>query len=93
VVEETFGVDSVQITPWLGDLSAQQSARLTPSARLTIGKRISDRVYLTYSRALNASTRDQIVLLEYNQSDRLAWIVSQNEDQTYAVDVFVRRVF
>lgn len=93
VVEETFGVDSVQITPWLGDLSAQQSARLTPSARLTIGKRISDRAYLTYSRALNASTRDQIVLLEYNQSDRLAWIVSQNEDQTYAVDVLVRRVF
>lgn len=93
VVEDTFGVDSVQITPWLGDLSAQQSARLNPSARLTIGKRISDRAYLTYSRALNASTRDQIILLEYNQSDRLAWIVSQNEDRTYAVDVLVRRVF
>jgi autotransporter translocation and assembly factor TamB len=93
VVEETFGVDSVQITPLLSDMSAQESSRITPSARLTVGKRISDRVYLTYSRALNASTRDEIILLEFNQSDRLAWVVSQNEDRTYAVDVRVRRVF
>jgi translocation and assembly module TamB len=93
VVEEAIGVDSVQITPLLSDLSAQESSRLTPSARLTVGKRISDRVYLTYSRALNATTRDEIILLEFNQSDRLSWIVSQNEDRTYALDVRVRRVF
>jgi autotransporter translocation and assembly factor TamB len=93
VVEDAFRVDTVQITPLLSDMSAQESSRITPSARLTVGKRISDRVYLTYSRALNASTRDEIILLEFNQSDRLAWIVSQNEDRTYAVDVRVRRVF
>ena len=55
-----------------------------------LGKRISDRLYLTYSRALSASSRDQIILLEYNQSDRFSWIVSQNEDRTYAVDVRVQ---
>ena len=38
VVEEAFGVDSVLITPSLSDPSSQQSSRLNPTARLTIGK-------------------------------------------------------
>ena len=63
VVEEAFGVDTFQLTPSLVDPNAQ-SARLDPAARLTIGKRLSDRVYLTYSRSLSSSTRDQIILLE-----------------------------
>jgi len=92
-VEQAFGVDTVQITPSLGDQSAQQSARLNPGARLTIGKRISERAYLTFSRALSATNRDQIILLEFNQTDRLAWIVSRNEDSTYAVDFRVRHTF
>jgi translocation and assembly module TamB len=91
VVEQTFGVDTFQLTPTLIDPT--QSARFNPSARLTIGKRISDRVYLTFSRSLTASTRDQIILLEYDQNERLSWVLSQNEDQTYALDVRVRRVF
>ena len=66
---------------------------LDPAARLTIGKRLSDRVYLTYSRSLSSSTRDQIILLEYDQTDRFSWILSRNEDQTYALDVRVRHVF
>jgi hypothetical protein len=93
VVEQAFGVDTVVITPSLSDPSSQQSSRLNPTARLTIGKRISDRLFLTYSRALATSTRDQIILLEYDQSDRLAWIVSQNEDRTYALDFRVRHSF
>ena len=93
VVRKTFGVDSVQITPSLGDLSSLQSSRLNPTARLTIGKRISDRVFLTYAQPLPSSRPEQLVLVEYNQSDRLAWIVSRNEDDTYALDVRVRHVF
>ena len=92
VVEEAFGVDTFQLTPSLVDPNAQ-SARLDPAARLTIGKRLSDRVYLTYSRSLSSSTRDQIILLEYDQTDRFSWILSRNEDQTYALDVRVRHVF
>ena len=92
VVEQTFGVDTFQLTPMLADPS-QQSTRFAPGARLTIGKRISDRVYVTYSRGLSATGRDQIILLEYDQSDRLSWILTQNEDKTYALDVRVRRVF
>jgi TamB, inner membrane protein subunit of TAM complex len=93
VVRKTFGVDSVQITPSLGDLSNLQSARLNPTARLTIGKRISDRVFLTYAQPLTSARAEQLVLIEYLQSDRLAWIVSRNEDDTYALDVRVRHVF
>jgi translocation and assembly module TamB len=93
VVERTLGVDTVQISPSLGDVSALQSARLNPSARFTIGKRLSERLYLTYARALSTSSRDQIILIEYDQSDRLSWIVSQNEDRTFALDVRVRHVF
>jgi autotransporter translocation and assembly factor TamB len=92
VVEQTIGIDTFQITPMLSDPS-QQSTRFSPGARLTIGKRISDRVYVTYSRSLSSTARDQIIQLEYDQSDRLSWILTQNEDKTYAFEVRVRRVF
>jgi translocation and assembly module TamB len=91
-VEQTFGIDTFQITPSVSDVY-QQSSRFEAGARLTIGKRLSDRVYLTYSRSLTSTTRDQIVLLEYDQNDRLSWILSRNEDRTYALDVRVRHVF
>lgn len=93
VVQQTLPVDTFQITPSLGDLSAQQAARINPTARLTVGKRLSERVYLVFSRALSAEARDQIVLLEYTHSDRFSWVVSQNEDRTYAIDFRVRHVF
>lgn len=94
VVEQTFGVDTFQITPLLTD-PYQQSSRLSvnPSARVTIGKRISDRVYLTYARSLSSSERDEIILLEYDQSDQLGWVLSQNEDRTYALEVRRRHLF
>lgn len=92
VAEQALGVDSVQITPSLANFG-QQSSRLNPGARLTIGKRISERVYLTFAQLLTSEQRDQLILLEFTQSDRLSWIVSQNEDDTYAIDVRVRHVF
>jgi hypothetical protein len=94
VVEQTFGVDTFQITPLLMD-PYQDTSRLTvnPAARVTIGKRISDRVYLTYARSLSSSRLDEIILLEYDQSDRLGWVLSQNEDRTYALEVRRRHVF
>jgi len=91
-VEQTFGVDTFQLIPSLVDPNAQ-SARLDPGARLTIGKRLSERIYVTYARTLSSSTRDQIVLLEYDQTDRFSWVFSRNEDRTYALEVRVRHVF
>ena len=91
VVEETFGVDTFQVTPLVSD-PTQQSSRFTPSARLTIGKRISNRAYLTFSRSISTSS-DQIILLEYDQSDRISWILTRNEDDSYALDIRVRKQF
>ncbi len=93
VVEESFGVDTFQITPSLVDPSAQQSAQLLPTARLLIGKRISNRAHVTLSRTLTGANQDIIVVLEYDQNDRLSWILSQNEDRTYALDFRVRHAF
>ena len=94
VVEQTFGVDTFQLTPSFIDPFGQQTSRLNPTARLTIGKRVSDRVYLTFSRSLGTTINDQIVLLEYEATDRLSWIFSRNEDQqTYAIEFRVRQSF
>ena len=93
VVEQTFGLDTFQLTPSLIDPYGQQTSRLNPTARVTIGKRISDRAYLTFSRSLGSIQNDQIVLLEYEASDRLSWVLSRNEDQSYALEFRVRHVF
>jgi hypothetical protein len=62
---------------------------------VTIGQRISSRVYVTYSRTLGASGLDEaeILLVEYEQSDRISWVLSRNEDRTFALDFRVRYVF
>ncbi len=93
VVQDSFGVDTFQITPSLGDPSSRQSAELNPTARMLIGKRISDRTHITLSRAVSGANRDLLVVLEHDQSDRLTWILSQNEDRTYALDFRVRHAF
>ena len=93
VVEESFGVDTFQIKPSFGDPSSQQSAQLNPTARVLIGKRIAGRAHLTLSRALSGANSDLLVVLEIDQSDRLSWILSQNEDLTYALDFRVRHAF
>ena len=95
VVEQTFGVDTFQLSPSLVDANPQSTSttRVNPSARVTIGKQLSERVYLTFSRSLSSSINDQILLLEYDESDRFSWILSRNEDQTYAIEVRVRHIF
>jgi hypothetical protein len=96
VVEEAFGVDTFQLTPSFinPDQETTQTSRLNPTARLTIGKRISDRVYLTFSRSLASVINDQILLLEYDATERWSWILSRNEDrQTYALEFRVRHAF
>lgn len=94
VVEQAFGVSTFQLTPSFVDPNGTQASRINPTARVTIGKRISDRVYLTFSRSVGTNI-DQIVLLEIDQSDRVSWILSRNteDSQTYALEFRVRRVF
>ena len=90
-VEQTLGFDTVQITPFF---SGSVGDVLTPSARLIIGKRLSNRAYVTFARALGGNVvRDQSIVLEYDQSDRLGWVLTQTGDHTFAVDFRVRRSF
>jgi hypothetical protein len=91
-VEQALGFDTFQLTTTLLDPSIQ-SARLDPAARVLVGKRLTESIYLTYSRSLSSSTRNQLILLEINQTDQLSWILSRNEDGTYALDLRVRRTF
>jgi hypothetical protein len=88
-VEQTFGVDLVQLSPSLGTANDP----LTPTARLTIGKRLSNRAYLTYAQALGTSNRDQIIILEYDQNERVGWVLTQNGAWQFSVDFRVRRAF
>jgi hypothetical protein len=89
-VEQSLGVDTVQISPSLGT----ETDPLTPTARLILGKRLSTRAYLTYSRSVGTTTRgEQIIVLEYDQSDRLGWVMTQNGANTFAIDFRVRRTF
>jgi autotransporter translocation and assembly factor TamB len=89
VVEKYTNIDTVQITPLLsGDVAFQQ---LNTSARVTLGQRITQRVFLTYSRTVGISAaQDEIILLEYEQNDRVSWILSRNEDRSFALDFRIR---
>jgi len=89
VVEETLRLDAAQITPAFGT----ETDPLTPSARLILGKRLSPRAYLTFMRLLGTVARDQIIVLEYDQSDRLGFVLTQTGDRTFAIDFRVRHSF
>jgi hypothetical protein len=88
--ERTGAFDTVQITPVLTNEDPFQ--RLNPTARVTFGKRVSPRVFLTYSRTIGG-LEEEIILLEYDQSDRMSWVLSRNEDRTFALDFRIRYVF
>jgi translocation and assembly module TamB len=92
VVQRTTPCDTFSLVPLIG---AEQSIQnLTATARLTCGKRISDRVFLTYTRELNATPQQyELILLEYEQSDRVSWILSRNENRTFALDFRIRHIF
>jgi translocation and assembly module TamB len=90
VFERVAPIDTVQITPLLGNEGTIQ--QLNPTARITFGTRIGPRAFLTYSRAFNPA-QFEVILLEVDQSDRLSWIISRNEDRTFALDFRIRYVF
>jgi hypothetical protein len=86
-VEQTLGVD-LQITPSIG---GSETDPLTPSARMIVGKRISNRAYVTFARPLGtAAGVNQILVLEYDQNDRLGWVITQNGDKTFSIDFRVQ---
>jgi hypothetical protein len=89
VMQRTLPVDTVAFTTPLGNESSLQQLR--PDLRVTLGTRLSSRVFLTYTRSINTS-ESEIILIEFNQSDRVSWILSRNEDRSFALDLRLRYV-
>jgi TamB, inner membrane protein subunit of TAM complex len=92
-VTEAFsriGLDTT-IAPLVGT----ETDPLAPSARVVIGRRISNRAYITFTRALGGSSteREQIIVLEYDQNDRVGWVITQTGQSTFAIDFRVRHRF
>lgn len=90
VVGRATAIDTVQIVPVLGNEASIQ--QLNPALRLTLGQRIAPNVYITYSRTVGGD-RNEIILIEIDQNDQVSWVLSRNEDRTFAVDFRIRHVF
>ena len=70
-----FGLSRFEINPVIGGSGS------TPAARLTVGKRISKDLQVTYSTNV-ASDPNQILALEYRVSDRLFFIAQYEQAST-----------
>src|SRR5687767_5276058 len=71
-----FGLTRFEINPVIGG-----TAGSTPGARLTLGRRISKEVSVTYSTNVT-SDPNQILALEYRVSDRLSFIAQYEQAST-----------
>ena len=71
-----FGLTRFEISPVIGGTSGS-----TPAARLTLGRRISKEVTITYSTNVT-SDPNQILSLEYRVSDRLSFIAQYEQAST-----------
>ncbi len=78
-VNELFGFDKFRIDPLTG--SGDQLSK----ARVTVGKRLSKDVFVTFS-ADPSSTEDQRLRLEWQVSPGLSLILTQNGDDSYSAD-------
>jgi translocation and assembly module TamB len=71
-----FGLTRFEISPVIGG-----TAGSTPAARLTLGRRISKELTVTYSTNVT-SDPNQILALEYRVSDRLSFIAQYEQAST-----------
>jgi translocation and assembly module TamB len=71
-----FGLTRFEISPIIGG-----TAGSTPAARLTLGRRISKEVMVTYSTNVT-SDPNQILALEYRVSDRLSFVAQYEQAST-----------
>ena len=94
VVEQTFGVDTFQLSPSFFDpysqttpTSVRRPPASNPSARRHDRQNASRTASTSrYSRSLSSAINDQIIFLEYDETDRFSWILSRNEDNSYALE-------
>ena len=63
-----------------------------PTARVTVGRRITRDLSITYSTNL-ASNQDQVILVEYRATDRLSFVASRADDGSFGFDIRLRKRF
>src|SRR5262249_27162701 len=73
---KVFGLTRFEINPIIGGTTGS-----TPAARLTLGRRISKEVTVTYSTNVT-SDPNQILALEYRVSDRLSFLAQYEQAST-----------
>jgi translocation and assembly module TamB len=61
-----------------------------PTARMTLGKRLTPDLNIVYSQDLTG-TEERVVTIEYTLSDRLSVLVSQSQRDGYGFDLRLRR--
>ncbi len=80
-----FGLDRFRLDPLTtGDTLS--------SARVTLGKRLSSDVFVTYS-ADPSSSENSILEVEWEVDDNVVLVLRQNADGTYSADLRVEHVF
>jgi hypothetical protein len=79
----------MQVTPVLGrEMSLQQ---MSPDGRLILTRALPGNVWVMYARTFQRP--DEVIRVEYDQSERLTWVLTRNEDRSFSVEFRVRRVF
>lgn len=77
-VGRLFGFDQVRVEPLT-------SGDTVSTARVTVGKRLSRRLSLTYS-VDPSTTAQQILQIEWRASDQLVLVLTQNGNESYSLD-------
>ena len=81
-----FGIERLIIDPFLiGRFS-------NPTARVTLGKQVSEDLNVRYSSALSAA-EESIIVVEYTPQGPVSWIFSRDQDGSLGVDVRFHRSF
>ena len=84
--ERLFGLDRFSINPFLVGQFAN------PTARVSLGKRITRDLSVNYSTNLNRTT-EAIILIEYTPEGNVSWILSRDEEGAVGLDVKFRKSF
>lgn len=79
-VSNLFGLDKFRVDPLVGGTGDTLSA-----ARVTVGKRLSRRLSLTYS-VDPSTTESQRLQVEWRLTDGVVLVLTQNGDSTYSAD-------
>lgn len=84
--DKLFGLNRFQIDPLIAGRGSN------PTARITLGRRITKNLSLTYSTNITTG-QEQIVVVEYQVNRNVSIIGTREQDGTYGFDVRFRKKF